>query len=147
MGWETGRYKKMLRHARNVSNKVIEVGVVTPQTHKHPKNKDIDMAYLYQIQEEGHGKIPKRPTLRPATKDYNYAKAAKMVVLGTVDGTYIEDLKNAGDELSRKVKKEIMQLKAPPITAFTISRRVNKGTTNPLVDTGQLLKSIGYKIK
>ena len=147
MGWQTGRFTKMLRHARNASTKVIEVGVVTPQTHTHPKGKDMDMAYLYQTQEEGHGRIPKRPTLRPAVINFNYAKAARMVTLGTVDGTYIEDLKRTGDDLSRSVKKEMMQLKAPPITAFTISRRVNKGTTNPLVDTGQLLKSIGYKIK
>lgn len=138
----------MLRHSRNVSAKTIHVGIAKNKTHVNRHTGEIDStASIYQIHEEGLGHVPKRPTLRPAVKKFSTAKHAKDIMRGTIHGTYINDMTKAGDDYARVVRKEIVNLKSPPIKQVTIDNRVNAGTTNPLVDTGQLVGQIGHVIK
>lgn len=148
MGWEYGTYNKMLRHISNANKLSLEVGIVTPKKHAHKKTgKVIDMAYLMQIHEEGKGNNPKRPTLRPSVLQRSQKRNAKALTIGLLGGHYMMAYTVMGEELAKNARLSMMRLKSPKIKRTTSLRRVNKGTTNPLVDTGHLIRSIGYKIK
>lgn len=145
MAWLTGNYNRMLRHATNANQLSIEVGIAKAQTHS-TRGKSISTAALYRFHEEGTRTIPKRPTLRPAMQKFKHQKAAKTIVLSLVTGKYQQAYQSVGAELARAVKTEIMQIKSPPLKPSTIANRVNGGS-NPLVDTGQLLRQIGYVVR
>lgn len=135
----------MLRHINAVNRAEITVGVVQPKTHVG-RGGNVDMAALYRFHEEGTTLIPKRSTLRPAISGFNYESAVRQITLGAAIGAYPQALSDVGDQLAREVKLEIMRIKTPPLKPSTIAQRVNGGA-NPLVDTGQLLRAIGHKVK
>ena len=146
MTWQTGRFPRLLRHINNAAGVVIEVGIVEPKTHTR-SGRSLSMASLYRIHEEGTKHIPKRPTLRPGVKDKGITLAqVKTLVDGLVTGNYQGAYQQIGKSLAEAVRREIMQIKSPPLKPATIANRV-KGGSNPLVDTGQLLRAVGYKVK
>ena len=145
MTWLTGNYNRMLRHVNNANQLSIEVGIVQNQTHT-TRGKSISTATLYRFHEEGTRTIPKRATLRPAMQKYKHQKAAKIIAQSLVTGRYQQAYQSVGAELAKAVKTEIMQIKSPPLKPATIANRVNGGS-NPLVDTGQLLRQIGHVVK
>jgi hypothetical protein len=55
-------------------------------------------------------------------------------------------LNDAGRAYAKLVKHAIMSLSHPALSPYTIANRVNKGTSNPLVDTKLLHDSIGHKV-
>lgn len=50
-------------------------------------------------------------------------------------------LKVIGEWMTTKIKKKIRDLKDPPNTPFTIA---NKKSSNPLIDTGQMINSVTH---
>lgn len=143
-GWQKGTFNKMLRNIDKTSNEEILVGVVKRQSHKGD-GKPVDMASLYLWQDQGTKNIPKRETLRPAVKNHDFKGDARDLVKSTITGGYISSLTNTGKGMEESVKKEIVDIKTPPLSPVTIKRR--GGTTNPLVHTKQLLNSIGSRLK
>ena len=140
MPWESGKYQRALRHIDNANALEIKVGIVRSQQHRHP-NGNIDMAYLYSTHEEGEGRTPARPTLRPAIKEFKFRASANEVMKGIITGDYRREMKGVGDDLSKEVKRYMMRLKTPALHPLTIANRI-RGGSNPLVDTGQLLRAI-----
>ena len=140
MTWETGRYPRAIRHIKNANNLTVKVGIVKSQTHTHPDG-NIDMAYLLSIHEEGRGNNPKRATLKPAVQDYDCKADANALVKGLVTGDYRGALQSTAEGLAKEARRSMMRLKSPSLKPSTIANRV-KGGTNPLVDTGQLIKAI-----
>lgn len=132
----------MLRHLNKINALEIKVGIVEKQTH----DGGIDMAYLYQIHEEGLGNSPARSTLRPAMKQANYKPIAKDIIRGAVTGQYLDAMREGGDQLKKAVRLEVMKIKSPALSPMTIRQR-KRGGTNPLVDTGEFLKAIGSKVE
>jgi hypothetical protein len=136
----------MLRHIRKINALEIDVGVVEPKTH-NSKGAPVSMAALYLWQDQGTKHIPKRETLKPAIeKKMQHRRIAKALVESAVTGGYRDTLRDGGEQLARGVKQQIMRIKSPALKPATIRQRVNGGS-NPLVDTGQLLRSIGSKVK
>lgn len=53
-------------------------------------------------------------------------------------------LVRAGQKIKAQLQKSIRDLKTPPLAPSTIRR---KGFSKPLIDTGQMLKSVDYEIE
>lgn len=103
------------------------------------------VAYVATIHEYGFagGGIPARPTMRPTAADKRtewadtMAKGAKAALNGQMtsrDALERLTLRAAGD-----VSASIAALQTPALSVRTIAR---KGFSKPLVDTGQMLRSV-----
>lgn len=150
-GWKNMNFDKMLIKMQSVNSRKIEVGIVTPKMHTRPGRSPIPTAQIYQWQEEGtsDGRVPARPTLRRTFQEYQFLMIpfAKNLMFNAVKGTdYKKPMVEIGNTFSKLVKQKIMDLKHPQLSPYTIATRVNAGTTNPLVDTGQLMEAVGFRV-
>ena len=98
--------------------------------------------------EFGSGNVPERSFIR-STMDENaerYLKAAETLVGLMIDGeiSKFEALERMGQQIERDIKEKIINLKTPPNSPRTI---MEKGSDNPLIDTGEMLASIRYIVK
>lgn len=96
-------------------------------------------------------KIPPRPTLIPAItaafpKLQKRMKAAALACLVNDDKTLNDQLEATGIEAMLAVKNMINSNVPPPLSQYTIAKRVARGVTrtNTLVDTAQFRESITY---
>lgn len=137
----------MLRSAEKVNKSTVSVGIVTKQTHTG-HGQTIDMASLYQIQDQGTSRIPARETLKPAVRNYKVGKESRELVESLANNRPMTELRRIGTEVEKAIKKEITDIKSPKLAEWTLNNRRKRGnsSTNPLVDTGELRKAIGYKI-
>lgn len=93
-------------------------------------------------------RIPERSFLRSGYDeniDSVSRKAEKLIVdliESGVDPSLLTD--SIGRELRDKIKQKLVDVKSPPLSSFTIKR---KGSSNPLVDGGNLLGSIDYRVE
>lgn len=91
--------------------------------------------------------IPERSFIRSTfNKNYKkiskkFSKIPKLIRSGRFD--VMRELKLIGLYQKNQVKKTIINFKDPANALSTIK---NKGFDNPLIETGQLLKSISFKI-
>jgi hypothetical protein len=90
-------------------------------------------------------KIPERSFIR-STTDEQRQKVERMkrrILEGIADGTMTikRGLGLLGEFMESKIKDKIVRLDTPPNAPSTIAR---KGSSNPLVDKGQLLQSIRH---
>ena len=104
-----------------------------------------ELVIIGAVHEYGSRRVPMRSFLRSAT-DENRVRIEQLK--GTmVDKIYTDSasvrqaLSVVGEFLTTKVKAKIVAIKTPPLSLATIRR---KGSTNPLVDTGQLTQSIQH---
>lgn len=93
------------------------------------------------------GPVPERPFLRNAMRD-NRAKynsgaetAAKAILHGQYDMRAA--LTKLGIMAQGDIQSEITALSSPPNSPVTIAR---KGSSNPLIDTGQMRQSVTWAI-
>lgn len=152
--WKTGNFDKSIVKMNTVNRAVVKVGIVTPKQHFRPGRSSIPMAQIYQWMDEGtsDGHVPARPTLLPAFNEYHSLISVQFAdnlihQAFSPSGNITKPLIDIGKTFSKLVKHKIMSLQYPVLSPYTIANRVNKGTTNPLVDTGQLMTSISYSIK
>ncbi len=92
--------------------------------------------------------IPERPFMRNSLRNNSdkYIKAlqtsAQRLALGQTDlSTVMEKLGNVAE---LDIKREIDGLKSPPNAPSTIRQ---KGSSNPLIDTGEMRNSVRYKVE
>lgn len=92
--------------------------------------------------------IPERSFLRNGNQEYanEVLKNASMALGQVIDGKMSIDtwLDAWGQMLADKIKLYIRDLDSPPNHPYTIEQ---KGSSNPLVDTGNLLESITWEKK
>ena len=92
--------------------------------------------------------IPERAFLRNGfdTNKDSVMKDAEQVLPSVLDGSLATDefLKMIGTNLSSDIKDYAQQLDSPPLHPFTVKQ---KGSTNPLVDTGDMIESITYEVE
>lgn len=93
-------------------------------------------------------KIPERSFLR-AGYDENIAdvlKRTKVLEADVSEGTMTVEqfLKEVGLLLSSAIKDYATELKDPPNHSFTVEQ---KGSSNPLWDTGQMIRGITYEVE
>lgn len=126
-----------------------EGGKVEAPTQTGSKERTVtDIIYLVQIgawNEFGNSKIPERSFLRSTTDEQrvNLERLKEKVYTDILYGirTPKEALSVVGEFLTGKVKRKIQTLKVPQNAPSTIK---NKGSSNPLIDTGQMVQSIQH---
>ncbi|CDZ60468.1 Hypothetical protein NGAL_HAMBI2605_10380 [Neorhizobium galegae bv. orientalis] len=99
--------------------------------------------------------IPERPFMQNAMRNHRREYQAMMktearnIVLGAVRGqdasrTKVNALKRLGIKAQGDIQAEITSLDTPPNAPSTIRQ---KGSSNPLIDTGEMRNSVSYKIE
>ncbi len=110
-------------------------------THTYPNGKDV--TEVAKKNNEGIG-VPERPFMIPAGN-----KAANKIINITVKsiaGGMDEQqaLSKAAIMFKNAIQKEITNLKEPPNSPYTIAK---KGSSNPLIDSGDMRKSVKWKLR
>lgn len=110
-----------------------------------PKGKD-EMELLFWLTKSV--KIPERSFLRAGHDQYidEVAKRTEKALQSWADGKITDDelLDLIGQQLSSKIKTFARNLNSPPNGGATTE---TKGSSNPLVDTGQMIESITWRVK
>ena len=148
-----------MREIKKVERKSINVGVLSSAPMHKPEEggskKPISMAKLASIHEFGQPSrnIPKRSFIR-LTFDSNRTKIDRFVqtqfnkVFGrkqTVDKSF----RRIGEWYVGRTKKTFVDNDWPGLAASTLKAKTLRGKTafRPLIETGQLRKSIAYEVK
>lgn len=121
----------------------VDVGVIDAGSHV---DSDLTVASIADINEFGLG-VPERSFMRSTTKEQkkNIVSLQKKLLVKIQNGEM--DVETAlgliGEFTADKISQKIVSLRTPPNAPETIAR---KGSSNPLVDTGQLKNSITYEV-
>lgn len=161
--WTTkkNKFPEMERVAAELNGRRVKVGAAGEQAwlagiHEYGcKIKVTDKMRAYLHSQGLHLKaatqyitIPERAFLRNGfdTNKDDVMKNAEQVLPSVLDGSLSTDefLKMIGIILSSDIKDFAQQLDSPPLHPFTVKR---KGSTNPLVDTGDMIGSITYEVE
>lgn len=122
----------------------VEVGIIDAG---QKEGTDITVAGVGFANEFGTETIPERSFLRSTTQSSKkqivslIKKLRKKVHDGSMGQKQALGL--LGAFISDEVKKKIVAIKSPPNAPATIAK---KGSSNPLVDTGQLKNSITWEV-
>lgn len=93
--------------------------------------------------------IPERSFFRNGMRDKGvgaakkYTKLIAEVIKGTISAEQF--LNGLGLEISTVIKEYARELSNPANSEFTIERK--KGSANPLVDSGEMIGAINYKVE
>ena len=127
---------KILKDITSLDGTVVSAGVM-----------DSKNATKAAINEYGTSKIPQRPFMRTATNRYGKSWGSKAVkaVQSVMKGMPISQ----GTELiGMQMKSDISStLTNGPWTPNAPSTIAKKGSSRPLIDTGELRASINYKVE
>lgn len=114
------------------------------------KPPDLTVAQIAAIHEFGapNAAIPERPFLRPAIADNRekFFALNRVSLKGVMDGslTMQQALGRLGAIAQAQVQKKIVQGPFRPLEPKTIAR---KGSTKPLIDSGQMRQSVQWVIE
>lgn len=131
----------------NIDKSFTKVGVQQGTIHKSKAGEVglSDMVVIAAANEFGTRTIPSRPFMRRAFQR-NLTKLNDLI--GSTYGSVItgrlstrRGLAIIGEFMTSEIKREITILRRPPNAPATIAR---KGSSNPLIDTGQLRASIAH---
>lgn len=152
MGW--GRVVEELQSMDNTYVKVgfPEEGKLKSGRKKgsgHKPYEDIsELAKIAAKNEYGSGNIPERSFMRTSMKEMlpDLTELKKRLYIRIVKGvlTTRKALDIIGLYAVKRTKRKIVQLRNPPNAPYTIRK---KKSSNPLIDTGQLLNSVQHEVK
>jgi hypothetical protein len=142
---------KIIQEVRIFKRSYVKVGVLEGTQRKARKqSRRIMMAMIAAVHEYGSPKrhIPERSYIR-SWVDQNKGDIHRILhkLLGNVEDGKIDAttaLKKLGAFGVAGIRKQIRSVKSPPLKPATIER---KGSTQPLIDTGQLRNSIHYQVE
>ena len=134
---------------KSLKNTVIKVGVPKSKGAKIHDESDISIATVAMVNEFGSPArgIPERSFVRSTVQAEEknikklFQQETKKVIAVTQTTKNMMGL--VGEYTSGQIKKTIVALKTPANADSTVA---SKGSSNPLVDTGQLLQSITYEV-
>lgn len=122
----------------------VDVGII--DAGEHPSG-DITVAGIGFSHEFGTATIPERSFMRTTIKDKkkNIIALQKKLLkkIGKGEISVVNALGLIGEFTSDEIRKKIVSISSPPNSPATITK---KGSSNPLVDTGQLKNSITYEV-
>ncbi len=129
-------------------NDFITDEFVTVGIHEEAGTHDetgINNAQLGAIQEFGtdNGRIPPRPWLVPGVNSGNEEYLKIITDAAEKQQPLSGALEQVGVVAASKVQIYMTELKTPPNAPSTIKK---KGSSNPLIDTGELRSSVTYKV-
>jgi len=122
---------------------VVDVGIIDAGQHD---DSPLTVATIGYRHEFGIG-VPERSFFRTTLADEKtkLIQIQNKMLVKILDGE--QTTKNAlgqlGEYLSGKIQKKIVDIKSPANSEAT---KAKKGSSNPLIDTGQLKNSIKYKV-
>ena len=130
---------------RRVKKAAVTVGIHS-DAGSYPDGKTV--AAIGAWNEFGTETIPERPFLRStfAEKKSDYERIMRKVVQRALQGkeTAAVGIEKLGRVADGDVKAKIVAIRTPPNAESTKAQK--KGVDNPLIDTGQLLNSVRYKV-
>lgn len=139
LGWD--KFKREIKQAGKASAKI---GVLQGAKAYPEGTSQAEVAFYNEF---GTSKIPARPFLRP-TADSNRKKytvgLAKVLKNLPRDATIKQALEKVAMIAQADVRATITKLRTPPNAPSTIAQ---KGSSNPLIDTGAMRRSIDYEVK
>lgn len=106
------------------------------------------VAYVATIHEFGVGPIPARPFMRPAVAEHGQewldqlAAGARASLNGGQSPAQVMELVALG--AAGNVAEAIQAVTSPALKPVTVAR---KGSTKPLIDTGQMFQSVTGKVE
>lgn len=106
------------------------------------------VAYVATIHEFGTDRIPARPFMRPAVADHGQewldqlAAGARASLNGGQTPEQVMELVALG--AAGNVAEAIQAVTSPPLAPVTVAR---KGSSKPLIDTGQMFQSVTGKVE
>lgn len=111
-------------------------------THTYPNGKDVTT--VARNNDQGTKNIPERPFMIPAGN--KAANKTVNITVHSIAGGMDEQqaLSKAGELFVGFIQKEITNLKEPPNSPYTIEK---KGSSNPLIDSGDMRKSVKWKLR
>lgn len=127
----------------------VKVGLPKSKGKAMHEGGDITVAAIGTIHEFGSParNIPERSFIRTTIQEEqpNIKKLFQLEVKKVIHGETTIDkmLGRIGSYTAGKIKERIVDIKTPPNTAATIRK---KGSSNPLVDTGQMLQSVDFEV-
>jgi hypothetical protein len=139
-------YSKTIDQLIEIGKRDVTIGVHAKDNGPY-ENSPLTTAYIASVHEFGRGNNPERSFLRATIEENKnkYAELEKKLIGRIIDGkiTAEQALELIGQQAKSDVQTKIRTLRTPPNTAETIKR---KGSSNPLIDTGQLRQSIDYVV-
>ena len=150
-----GASKHLLKSIEAISKAEIKVGFFAHSQHETDKGT-VPTASIAAVQELGSIKqsIPARPFLNPAL-DENRDENVRLMLDAAKDtlngGNLSASFEKIGGKLVGDVQTKITEITQPPLKQSTIkarARRHSKGIASdkPLVDTGEMLRSVSYEV-
>lgn len=146
-------FRELRAKIANIAKAYVKVGVLEANGSAEVDGGDgLTMAELAAIHEYGAPRagIPARSFIRNTFSDSEGAAKLKAFMVRTAKGLIQEKLEVAqalnqlGAFAQSLIKKRIKEHIPPPLKPATVKR---KGSSTPLVDTGQLINSITWEIK
>lgn len=155
-------FKSIVNEIEKLSNSYVKIGVfadektqsqvqINSNTGKQRvKKANMSMAEIANANEYGRTgppRVPARSFVR-STYDENLQKLLRLqskeydkIIEGKT--TVYQSLSAQGLWMQDLIKQKITTLRIPPNSPYTIAQ---KGSSNPLIDFGQLRKSISYEV-
>jgi len=128
-----------LRRLERLHNTKILVGILGEE--------DSEILLRANANEFGTSIIPERPFIRGAFDKYgkDIGRFSEQLIAKYIDGEMDFEVMTGtiGEYAVSKIRRYMVDLKTPPNAPSTIKQ---KKSSNPLIDTGQLLSSISYKV-
>ena len=122
----------------------VDVGVIDAGKHNESELTVASIAYIHEF---GTDTIPERSfmrsTLKEKKKDIVELKKKLLVKIQSGEMTMDKALALLGEFTKDLIQQKIVAISDPPNTPETIKR---KGSSNPLIDTGQTKNSITYEV-
>lgn len=148
---KTGKLEEFLKRVKKEAGRtVVKVGVTADAGGHREAGDGLTVADVASFAEFGTVTEPERSFLRatfeakkPELKEMS-RKLERMVILGTDGMTNEKALGILGEKLQLEVQETIRQGIEPELAEATVAA---KGSTTPLIDSGQLIQSIRYKVE
>lgn len=144
---DTGELRAMRIRLEGLRDRALLVGVFEDAGKHKNSEKGLTVSQVAAANEFGTGNIPSRPAFRQAI-DQNRRGLRRYVdgvtynvATGRVPPRVA--LERMGVEVQTLIRRRITELNKPPNHPRTVAM---KGSSNPLVDSGQLRRSVDYKV-
>jgi hypothetical protein len=139
--------EKLLRELGAADGATVDTGIFDGE--KHPESPEYTLAQILAVHEFGtkDGRIPERSTIRAMLRkkgkvfEQRFDHYLKLVAEGKT--TMISALTAFGEETASELRREITELRDPPLAASTIKKT---GRSNPLVHTGVMRNKVHSQI-
>lgn len=136
----------LLRQAARMKDVRVKVGVLA-STPPRESEDDPSMVVVATANEFGTDRIPERSFIRSTVEsrkaDIDQLLAAVGERVAGLKLTPERGMEIVGQRVRDMIRKRIVDLDTPPNAPITIER---KGSSNPLIDTGQLRQAISYEV-